>query len=226
MWNILKYPGPLLACGLATIFVVVIAGRAFADDVVQVAQVKAPSPSDTFDAVPITETDMVLGRADAPVTIFEYASLTCSHCAQFHGQVLPMIKQAYIDTGKAKLIFRDFPLDRLALAGSMLARCAGKQRYFGFIGLLFRDQARWSQSRNPIKSLGQLARLGGISQKKFDACLKDEAIKKVVLDQRLAGGRGYKIKSTPTVIINGRKYDGGLTFDQVRAVIEPILSKN
>ena len=193
---------------------------------VQIAQAAAPKPDDTYDSVPIAATDMVLGKANAPVTIVEYASMTCGHCAQFHGEVVPKIKKAYIDTEKARLIYRDFPLDRLALAGAMLARCAGPERYFGFVDLLFKDQTRWSSARDPMKALGQLARLGGMSQSKFDACLRDESVQRIVLDQRLSGGRKFKISSTPTLIINGRKYNGGLTFGQVQAVIEPMLSKN
>lgn len=238
MWNILRLTLPSIVAGLAGLGALAVLSTASvgkagdldganaASHGVQIAQAAAPKPDDTFASVPLDKTDMVLGKADAPVTIIEYASLTCPHCAQLHGEVLPKIKQAYIDTGMAKLVYRDFPLDRLALAGSMLARCAGPQRYFGFIDLLFKDQTRWSRARNPMQALGQLARLGGMSQAKFDSCLKDEAVQRIVLEQRLVGGREYKVNSTPTLIINGRKYNGGLTFDQVRAVIDPLLSNN
>lgn len=238
MWNVLRLPLPSIVSGLAGLSLIAVmcaasighaeglGGPEAAGERVQIAQAAAPKPDDTFDSVPLDKTDMVLGNADAPVTIVEYASLTCPHCAQFHGEVLPKIKRAYIDTGKAKLVYRDFPLDRLALSGSMLARCARPQRYFGFIDLLFKDQMRWSRARNPMQALGRLARLGGMSQAKFDACLKDEAVQRIVLEQRLAGGRRYKINSTPTLIVNGRKYSGGLTFDQIRAVLEPMLSTN
>ncbi len=220
MRNISKARASSIAYGLAGLLMAAILSEG------ALAQADAPRPDQIFDAVPVTETDMVLGRADAPVTIIEYASLTCPHCAQFHGEVLPKIRKAYIETGKARLVYRDFPLDRVALAGSILARCAGPGRYFGFIDLLFKDRSRWSQAGSPMQALGQLARLGGLSQAKFDSCLKDESIRRIVLDQRLAGEREYRISSTPTLIINGRKYNGGLTFAQMRAVVEPILSND
>ncbi len=220
MWNILKPHARSITYAIAGLCTAMVLSASV------LAQSTAPEPDDRFDAVPVVDTDMILGNADAPVTIVEYASLTCSHCAEFHGQVLPKIKKAYIETGKARLIYRDFPLDRLALAGSMLARCAGPERYFGFIDILFKDQSRWSEARDPVQALGRIARLGGMSQARFDACLKDESVQRFVLEQRLAGGRDYKISSTPTLIIDGRKYNGGLNFAQVRAVIEPILSKD
>ena len=218
MLNILKPYVPSIARGLAGLCTALVLSAG------ALAQTSAPKPDETFGSVPIAGTDMILGRADAPVTIVEYASLTCSHCARFHDQVLPKVKETYIETGKARLVYRDFPLDRLALAGSMLARCAGPERYFGFIDILFREQSNWSQSRQPMRALGRLARLGGMSQAGFDACLRDESVQRLVLDQRLAGARAYKIDSTPTLIIGGRRYDRGLSFAEMRAVIEPILS--
>ncbi len=217
MWNILKLHAPIRR-GLAGVCAaVVLSVSAF-------AQTTAPEPDALFDSVPVTDTDMVLGRADAPVTIIEYASLTCGHCARFHSQVLPEVKKAYIDTGKARLVYRDFPLDRLALAGAMLARCAGPKRYFGFIDILFMNQSRWSQAREPMRALGRLARLGGMSQARFEACLRDESVQRQVLEQRLAGARTYKVNATPTLIVEGRKYHGGLELAALRAVIETILS--
>ena len=218
MLNILKPYVPSITRGLAGFCTALVLSAG------ALAQTSAPKPDETFGSVPIAGTDMILGRADAPVTIVEYASLTCSHCARFHDQVLPKVKETYIETGKARLVYRDFPLDRLALAGSMLARCAGPERYFGFIDILFREQSNWSQSRQPMQALGRLARLGGMSQARFDACLRDESVQRLVLDQRLAGTRAYKIDSTPTLIIGGRRYDRGLSFAEMRAVIEPILS--
>ena len=184
----------------------------------------APRPQETFASVPVTADDKVLGRADAPVTIVEYASFTCSHCARFHADILPGLKQAYIDTGKARLVFRDFPLDRVAFAASVVARCSAGSRYFGFVDLLFKEQPRWVGAKNPVDSLGGLAMLAGMSKKKVDACLKDEKIQKAVLQQRLTGSQKYKVNATPTLIVNGAKYGGDLTLDQFRAVIDGILS--
>lgn len=186
----------------------------------------APAPDATYDNITVAADDFVLGNADAPVTIVEYASLTCPHCARFHAEVLPKLKKTYIDTGKARLVYRDFPLDRFALAGSMLARCAGRDRYFAFVDLLFRDQTRWARSKNPMQSLGQIARLGGLTGEKFSTCLKDGKIQNAVLQQRLQGSKAYQINSTPTLLVNGRKYSGGLTFDQLRAVLDSMLPKS
>ena len=190
------------------------------------AQAHAPKADGTYSNIKITADDHVLGRADAPVTIIEYASLTCPHCAAFHKKELPALKKAYIETGKVRLVYRDFPLDRLALAGSMLARCFERDKYFAFIGVLFEDQTRWARSGDPMKSLGQLARLGGMTPNKFNACLRDKAIQEAVLKQRLQGSKTFKISTTPTLIINGKKFNGGLTFSQIKSVIDPLLPKS
>ena len=188
------------------------------------SEVEVPPPEATFDSVPVTAGDNVLGRAGAPVTIVEYASFTCPHCAEFHADILPGLKKAYIDTGKARLVYRDFPLDRAAFAASLVARCATRSRYFGVVDLLFREQARWTGARDPMGALRRLATLAGISKKKLDACLKDEKIQNAVLQQRLTATEQFKVTSTPTLIVNGAKYHGGLTLEQFRAVIDRALA--
>ncbi len=170
--------------------------------------------------------ERILGKADAPVTIVEYASLTCPHCAKFHVDTLPGLKKEFIDTGKVRLVYRDFPLDRNALAAAIVARCAGPARYFGFIHTFFASQSNWARSSNPVEALGKLARLGGMSKKDFDACLKNKAVSDAVLEQRLEGEKTYKVNSTPTLYINGGKYSGGLTLDQIRSVIGAMLKKS
>ena len=185
---------------------------------------QVPKPEETFASVAIDAGDKVLGRADARVTIVEYASFTCPHCAHFHADILPELKKAYIDTGKARLVYRDFPLDRYALAASVVARCAADNRYFGFVDLLFREQPRWSGAKNPVAALGGLAMLAGISKKKLESCLRNEELQKAVLQQRLTASQKYKVTSTPTLIVNGAKYGGDLTLDQFRAVIDALLS--
>lgn len=188
------------------------------------SKVEVPPPEATFDSVPVTAADNVLGRAGAPVTIVEYASFTCPHCAQFHADILPGLKKAYIDTGKARLVYRDFPLDRAAFAASLVARCATGSRYFGVVDLLFKEQARWASARDQMAALRRLATLAGISKKKLDACLKDEKIQNAVLQQRLTATEQFKVTSTPTLIVNGAKYHGGLTLEQFRAVIDRALA--
>jgi protein-disulfide isomerase len=189
------------------------------------AQGHAPKVDATFSDIKITPYDRVLGKADAPVTIVEYASLTCPHCASFHNKEIPPLKKAYIETGKVRLVYRDFPLDRLALAGSVLARCFDSDRYFPILGVLFEDQHRWARSKNPMKSLSQIARLGGMGQTKLESCFKDKALQEAILKQRLHGSKTFKISSTPTLIVNGQKYNGGLTFAQLKAIIDPMLPK-
>ncbi len=191
-----------------------------------IVEIAAPEPDATFGEVKIADDDLFIGRADAPVTIVEYASLTCPHCARFHTDVLPKIKKDYIDAGKVRLIYRDYPLDRSALAASVLARCAGRDRFFGFLDVLYRDQLRWARSRDPMRSLGRIARLGGLTQAKFDACLKDEKLQNTVLQQRLEGSNAYQVNSTPTLIINGRKYSAALTYAQIKAILDPMLPKS
>ncbi len=185
-----------------------------------------PMPDGNFGAMNIVAGDFVMGKADAPVTIVEYASLTCPHCAKFHSDTLPGLKKEFIDTGKVRLVYRDFPLDNSALAASMVARCAGQARYFGFIHTFFASQSNWARSSNPVDALAKLALLGGMSKTDFDACLKNKEVGDAVLAQRLEGEKTYKVNSTPTLYINGGKYSGGLTLDQIRSLIGAMLKKS
>ena len=177
--------------------------------------------------VPVEEalSEMSMGPDNAPVTMIEYSSLGCPHCAAFHRDTLPKIKKEYIDTGKVRLVYRDFPLDQLAMAGSVLARCAGRERYFAFLDVLFRDQALWAQSQDPIQALSQIARLGGIGKEKFQSCLRNKKLQESILKQRLDGNQKYQVNSTPTLIINGKKFSGGLTLDQIKAVVATMTPK-
>lgn len=160
--------------------------------------------------------DMVLGQAEAPVTIIEYASLTCPHCASFHAEVLPAIKKEFIDTGKAKLIFRDFPLDQVAFAGAILARCAGPEKYFTYLNVLFAQQRQWASAKDPMAALKQIARLGGMPAEQFDKCLADKPLGDYILAQRLEGNQKFNVNSTPTLIINGKAESGVPSLDELR----------
>ncbi|MBI3453870.1 MAG: DsbA family protein [Rhodospirillales bacterium] len=172
--------------------------------------------------------DMVIGLAGAPVTIIEYASLTCPHCANFHANTYPQLKSNYIDKGLVKLVYRDFPLDRIALSGSMLARCAGgPDRYFAFLDALYKQQGSWARgnANDMLTNLRRIARLGGMSEPAIDACLKDENVQKAVLTQSLQGEREFGVNSTPTLIINGKKQAGALTFDELDKVLKPLVAR-
>ncbi|HTP36906.1 MAG TPA: thioredoxin domain-containing protein [Methyloceanibacter sp.] len=153
--------------------------------------------------------DMSLGSQDAPNVIVEYASMTCPHCAQFDKVVFPEIKTKYIDTGKARLIFREFPLDGLAARASMLARCAGPDRYFAMIDVMFQTQPTWVvEGPEALDHLLQLARQAGFSKEKFDACLADKDLFKKIVDERQRANDVFQVDSTPTFFVNGKRVSG------------------
>lgn len=167
--------------------------------------------------------DKILGNSLAPVTCIEYASLTCGHCATFHADGFKVLKTKYIDTGKVRYIFRDFPLDPLASAGFMLAHCAGDGKYFPMVDLLFAQQRNWTQTDKPVDALLSLARQAGFSQESFEACLKNQSIYDGVNDVRKRGTEKFKVDSTPTFFFNGRKFTGALSPQQLDDIIEPLL---
>lgn len=163
--------------------------------------------------------EQVEGDPAAPIEIIEYASLTCPHCAAFHSQTLPQVDKEWIATGKARLVYRDFPLDELALRAAMLAHCAGPKRYFAFIGVLFKQQQVWARSADPLKELAKIGRLGGISQQAFDACMADQSLLDAILKVRLDGAKNHDVSATPTLIINGEKHAGALSYDEINRVL-------
>jgi protein-disulfide isomerase len=167
-------------------------------------------------AKPQSLPDMALGPANAPVTVTEYASMTCPHCANFNETVFPKIKSAYIDTGKIRYVFREFPLDIKAAAGSMLARCIAKDdapKYFAVIDLLFRQQNDWV-TKNTTETLSRIGKQAGLSQQQVEDCLKDQALlDKIAADQKYAS-EILKVNSTPTFFINGEMLKGETSFDE------------
>ncbi len=167
----------------------------------QPAPAQAPAQPGEPRTVAAMLQDRVLGNPDAPITIIEYASMTCPHCATFHTGVLPELKKRYVDTGQAKLIFRDFPFDAVALRASMLARCAPAERYYGMLDVLFRSQDTWSRAQDPLQSLSQTARLAGINQQDFDACMANRELMDGIVNIRLRGEQQHKIDSTPSFVI-------------------------
>ena len=166
--------------------------------------------------------DKVLGKADAPVTIVEYASMTCPHCAHFHATTLPELKTKYIDTGKARLIFREFPFDPRAEAGFMLARCSN-DNYFPMVDVLFKQQEGWASVENAKDALLQISKLAGFSQESFEACLTDQKLLDDVRAVRKLGEEEFKVDSTPTFFINGKTYKGALTIAEMSAIIDGML---
>ncbi len=201
----------------------------------QAAPPKAPPPTEaaattasadeTARAKAIDANDFAIGKADAPVSIIEYASLTCPHCANFHVNVLPKLKAEYIDTGKVRMAFRDFPLDQAALAAAMVARCAGRERHYAITSLFFARQPQWSGAAEPIGAMARLAGLAGMTADEVQACLKKEDVEKAVLDQRLLSEKVFAINATPSFIINGTLHSGGMSFEEFKAIIDPLVAK-
>jgi protein-disulfide isomerase len=163
--------------------------------------------------------DKVLGKPDAPVTIVEYASMTCPHCAHFHATTLPELKTKYIDTGKARLIFREFPFDPRAEAGFMLARCSN-DNYFPMIDVLFKQQSSWATVENAQAALLQISKLAGFSQESFEKCLTDQKLLDDVRAVQKHGSTEFGVDSTPTFFINGQRYAGGMSVAEMSAIID------
>ena len=166
--------------------------------------------------------DRILGHPEAQITIIEYASLTCPHCAKFHAEVLPKLKKDWIDTGKAKLVYRDFPTAPVALASyaAMVARCAPQDRYFRFLDVFYKQQRNWTASDDPMKSLSQLARLGGMSQEDFDGCTQNEALFTGIRERALDGQMEFDIESTPSFVINDKVVRGGMSYEDFNDLLE------
>ncbi|MBM3952123.1 MAG: DsbA family protein [Rhodospirillales bacterium] len=169
--------------------------------------------------------DRVIGRADAPVTIIEHSSLGCPHCASFHRDTLPRIKTEYLDTGKARLVFSDFPLGGPATAAAMVARCAPRSAYFGLIETLFREQERWMRSRDPIQEIGRIARFSGLSEQDVQACLDLQPLLLGLRERVEGASRRYGVNSTPTFVIEGAVIVGAQPFEVFRDAIETALKK-
>ena len=166
--------------------------------------------------------DLVLGKADAPVTIIEYASMTCSGCAAFHKITYPQLKERFINAGKVRFIFREFPLDEAAVAASMLARCAGGEKTMALIEVLFRTQDKWAV-RQPLPPLLQVVKQAGFTQQSFDECLKDQTLYANIVAIRERAIKIFKIDSTPTLFINGTMHRGGVSIQELEKLIKPHL---
>ena len=177
-----------------------------------------PRPAAAGD-MPIFADDRILGSADAPATIIEYSSLTCPHCASFHRATLPQVKANWIDTGKARLVYRHYPLDRLALVAAAVANCIEGDGFFGFVDALFQNQEQWSRASDPLGTLQQFAGLAGLSPAAFQACVEDEATITRILEIQADGRDTYEVASTPSFVINGQKVVGARAYDEFASVL-------
>ncbi|TPK08948.1 DsbA family protein [Mesorhizobium sp. B2-5-9] len=190
------------------------------------AAVQVPEAQGTVDMTELMKpgalSDKQLGKDDAKVTIVEYASMTCPHCAHFAETTFPDLKTKYIDTGKARYILREFPFDPSAEAGFMLARCA-KDNYFPMVDVLFRQQANWVGVSNTKEALLQISKLAGFTQESFEACLTDQKLLDDVRSVQKRGANEFKVDSTPTFFINGKTYKGAMSIEEMSAIIDPLL---
>ena len=184
----------------------------------------APKP-----AAPVAYKEFIWGDAKAKVTVIEYASLTCPHCADFENTVFPDIKKNYIDTGKIRFVFRDYPLDGLGMAAAALARCAPEDRGKKMIELMYKNQLEWARAAAPIEPLKQYAALSGMSSADVDACLKNEALLKEIKDIQTKATTLYGVQSTPTFYVNDEKIEGLAAgkpgYDAMAKVLDKHIAK-
>ncbi|MBV8392366.1 MAG: DsbA family protein [Alphaproteobacteria bacterium] len=179
-------------------------------------------PADKAAILTVQPTDHVEGDPKAPITLIEYASFTCPHCAHFAANELPVIKQKWIDTGKVKLVYRDFPLDEAAAKAAQIANCAPKERYFGVIDMIFRTQGNWALASDPIAELSKSLRIAGMGEAEVKACLANQAgADAVVASYR--SGEAVGVDSTPTLFINGEKFKGARSVDELGAAFQKLL---
>ena len=171
--------------------------------------------------------DLALGPADAKVTVVEYASMTCGHCAHFTTDVWPKFKEKYVATNKVRYVFREFPLDNLAAAASMLARCTGNDKAFPLIEVLFEKQKDWAFGEgNPVPRLFEIAKQAGFTQESFDKCLTDQKLLDEITAGRTRASDVLGVSATPTFYVNGKKLDGTPTLEKLDQMIEPLLAKS
>jgi protein-disulfide isomerase len=171
--------------------------------------------------------DLAVGNPDSKVTVVEYASMTCGHCAHFTHDIWPDLKKKYVDTGKVRFVFREFPLDNLSAAASMLARCAGDEKALPMIDVLFAKQADWAFAEgNPVPKLFELAKQAGFTQEAFDKCLTDQKLLDNITAGRKRASEVFGVNATPTFFVNGKKLQGAPTIANFDKMIEPLLAKS
>lgn len=168
--------------------------------------------------------EFIQGNPKAKVTVIEYASLTCGHCKAFQDDTYPELKKNYIDTGKIRFVYRDFPLDGLAAGGALLARCAPGDKGKIMIDLMFKNQAEWARSQNPLEPLRGYAQLAGMSSADVDACLKNEGIMNKIREVQETASNTYKVQSTPTFFVNEEKLEGAQPYDVLSKAIDEAIA--
>lgn len=207
----------LIGAGGAVVALLAFPGAAWAQQATEAAKVDVNELM-----APGALPDVVVGKADAPVTIVEYASMTCTHCATFHAQTYPTLQSKYIEPGKVKFILREFPLDALAAAAFMVARCMDDKRE-AMVDLLFAQQKNWAFTPKPVEALETIVKQAGMSSDAFKKCLDDRALYQKVLDVRQRAADKFKIASTPTFFINGARATGEMSPDAIAKLVDPLL---
>ena len=175
----------------------------------------------------ISENDFVIGSLKAPITIIEYASMSCSHCASFHNNTLELLKEEFIDTGKVKYIFRDFPFNYPALLGSMVMRCVSSDLRYDYMNALYKLQKTWVNKENAktTQELYKIMQSGGMTKEEFDKCIKNVDIENEILEGLMAAQSELGVKTTPSFFINGKLLEGNKPIKDFRQIIDKILSE-
>lgn len=192
----------------------------------QITQVSSSDETMTNDADTSGVVEMVMGSADAPITLIEYASFTCPHCASFHDSVLKPLKADYVETGKVKFIFRDVYFDKFGLWASMVARCGGPEKFFGMADLLMKSQSEWTRAGDPVAIAGELrktGRLAGLSDDQLNACMQDEAKAKSLVAWYEKNVAEDDISGTPTMIIDGEKHSN-MSYADLKVILDAKLA--
>lgn len=211
----------LLLAAAALVVILIVVGAVW-----QPWQSPPPPPTAATEEAAATGIDAspkALGDANAPVTIIEYASTSCPACANFHANVLPWLRETFIDSGRVRLEYRDFPTNAPALWGAMLAHCAGPERYFAFIETLFNTFDSWTRAADYLKALGQIGQLGGVSEAQFNDCLGGKSLEAKIFSVMLDARESYDVGSTPTFIINGNKHEGNMSFKTFSKTLDRYL---
>ena len=174
----------------------------------------------------LTEDDFIIGNVNAPITIIEYASMSCSHCANFHNNTLPDLKKEYIDTGKVRYVFRDFPYNYPALLGSMVMRCTPSEVRYDYMNALYKLQKKWVVRENVVtrQELYKIMQSGGMSKEDFDACINNVDLENKILEEVIAAQSEFNIQSTPSFLINGDLLEGDKSIKVFRQILDKILS--
>lgn len=211
---------------IVAVVVALAAGAYFLSQDAETAQaqtsVETPEASDV-DTSGVQE--MILGDANAPITLIEYASFTCPHCATFHENTYPQLKTDYIDTGKVKFVFREVYFDRFGLWASMIARCGGQERFFGLTDLLMKGQSDWARAGDPVAiadSIRKVGRLAGLQDAELQACLQDEDNAKTLVAWYQNNAAADEITGTPSFIINGTKYSN-MAYSEMKTILDDLL---